>query len=232
MIIYRALLGKSFHSLKEHLVIEIIYINIYLWYFHWEIRFLGKSTRISGNHINLEMKTIISYKYRKGFDCKNCTGTQAYNKYIKWVYFAAALESSPKHPYTNWNKSKSKGFWNIWQYFVKLITLEIVNEWSLPFLYYLVPPCFFASAESFYKISTQKKKKKKGYLLILTTNRHNQQQVKGLHSHLWHQWHAVEQVLMGRPGASRLWKASSESTSCREVQAGLYTLPPTIYFHF
>lgn len=159
MIIYRALLGKSFHSLKEHLVIEIIYINIYLWYFHWEIIFLGKRTHISGNHINLEMKTIISYKYRKGFDCKNCTGTQAYNKYVKWVYFAAALESSPKHPYTNWNKSKSKGFWNIWQYFVKLITLEIVNEWYLPFHITWCLHVFLPVLKAFTK-SPQKKKKK------------------------------------------------------------------------
>lgn len=101
-------------------------------------------------------------------------------------------------------------------------------EWTIFAISVLVGvSMFYASAERFYKIST-----KKCYLLILTTARHNQQQVKGLRSHLWRHQHAVKQVLVGLPGASRLWKASLEPTCCEEVQAGLHTLPPTIFFHF
>lgn len=52
---------------------------MYLWYFHQKYILLSKTTHISGNHINLEIKTI-SYKYGKGLDCKNCNETHAYNE--------------------------------------------------------------------------------------------------------------------------------------------------------
>ena len=201
-----------------------------MWYFHQEILLLGKNTRVSGNHMSLEMKTV-SCKQGKGCDCKNCKSTRACNEDVTWVYFAVALAPSPKRLYINWSKNQNqRGFeksGSTSQYWLhqKLWVNDLWPSYSTQCLHVLMPA--MKAFKGLYQ-----KKKKKGYLLILTMARHNQQQAKGLPSHLCHHRRTVVQVLAGRPGARGLWKASLESTCCKEVQAGLHALIPTVFFNF